>query len=79
MFNVIKKWFDSVLKSYDKQPKFLSGKNKSKEVKLVDLEYKTKKELEIIGRKIGIELDRRLTKNKLINRIKYKVRNRNRK
>ena len=79
MFNVIKKWFDSVLKSYDKQPKFLSGKKKSKEVKLVDLEYKTKKELEIIGRKIGIELDRRLTKNKLINRIKYKVRNKNRK
>lgn len=79
MFNVIKKWFDSVLKSYDKQPKFLSGKKKSKEVKLVDLEYKTKKELEIIGRKIGIELDRRLTKDKLINRIKYKVRNRNRK
>ena len=63
MFNVIKKWFDKdVLKSYDKQPKFLSGKKKSKEVKLVDLEYKTKKELEIIGRKIGIELDRRLTK-----------------
>ena len=79
MFNVIKKWFVSVLKSYDKQPKFLSGKKKSKEIRLVDLEYKTKKELEIIGRKIGIELDRRLTKNKLINRIKYKVRNRNRK
>ncbi len=79
MFNVIKKWFDSVLKSYDKQPKFLSGKKKSKEIRLVDLEYKTKKELEIIGRKIGIELDRRLTKDKLINRIKYKVRNRNRK
>ena len=80
MFNVIKKWFDSVLKSYDcKQVKYLSGKKKSKEVKLVDLEYKTKKELETIGRKIGIELDRRLTKDKLINRIKYKVRNRNRK
>ena len=76
----IKKWFDSVLKSYDgKQVKYLSGKKKSKEVKLVDLEYKTKKELETIGRKIGIELDRRLTKDKLINRIKYKVRNRNRK
>ena len=80
MFNVIKKWFDSVLKSYDgKQVKYLSGKKKSKEVKLVDLEYKTKKELETIGRKIGIELDSRLTKDKLINRIKYKVRNRNRK
>ncbi len=77
MFCVIRKWWDSVLKSYDdKQVKYLSGKKKSKEVKLVDLEYKTKKELEIIGRKIGIELDRRLTKDKLINRIKYKVRNR---
>ena len=54
-------------------------KPKRKAVSLADLEYKTKKELEIIGRKIGIELDRRLTKNKLINRIKYKVRNRNRK
>ena len=79
MFNVIKKWFDSVLKSYDKQPKFLSGKKKSVVVRVGDLQYKTKKELEIIGRKIGIELDRRLTKDKLINRIKYKVRNRNRK
>ena len=79
MFNVIKKWFDSVLKSYDKQPKFLSGKKKSVVVRVGDLQYKTKKELETIGRKIGIELDRRLTKDKLINRIKYKVRNRNRK
>ena len=77
MFNVIKKWFDSVLKSYDgKQVKYLSGKKKSKEVKLVDLEYKTKKELEIIGRKIGIELDRRYTKQKLINKIKFKAKNR---
>ena len=74
MFNVIKKWFDSVLKSYDKkQVNYLSGKKKSKEVKLVDLEYKTKKELEIIGRKIGIELDRRLTKDKLINELNIKL------
>ena len=73
---VIKTWLS---KKDDEQVKYLSGKKKSKEVKLVDLEYKTKKELEIIGRKIGIELDRRLTKDKLINRIKYKVRNRNRK
>ena len=50
-------------------------KRKKKAIHLADLEYKTKKELEIIGRKIGIELDRRLTKQKLINRIKYKVRN----
>ena len=50
-------------------------KKKSIVVRVGDLQYKTKKELEIIGRKIGIELDRRLTKQKLINRIKYKVRN----
>ena len=50
-------------------------KPKQKAISIADLEYKTKKELEIIGRKIGIELDRRLTKQKLINRIKYKVRN----
>ena len=78
VFNVIKKWFDSVLKSYDKQPKFLSGKKKSVVVRVGDLQYKTKKELEIIGRKIGIELDRRYTKQKLINKIKFKAKNRNR-
>lgn len=70
MFKVIKKFFDSVVKSYMPEEK-----PKKKAVSLADLEYKTKKELEIIGRKIGIELDRRLTKQKLINRIKYKVRN----
>ena len=70
MFKVIKKFFDSVVKTY-----MLEDKPKQKAVSLADLEYKTKKELETIGRKIGIELDRRLTKQKLINRIKYKVRN----
>tara|TARA_E500000178_G_scaffold182215_1_gene180826 strand:+ start:817 stop:1035 length:219 start_codon:yes stop_codon:yes gene_type:complete len=70
VFKVIKKFFDSVVKSY-----MLEDKPKQKAVSLADLEYKTKKELETIGRKIGIELDRRLTKQKLINRIKYKVRN----
>lgn len=34
------------------------------------LEKKTKKELEEIGRKLGTELDRRLTKSKLIQQIK---------
>ena len=53
----------------------LKDKKQKEAVSLADLEYKTKKELEIIGRKIGIELDRRLTKQKLINKIKYKVRN----
>ena len=43
-----------------------------------DLEKKTKKQLELIGRKMGIELDRRLTKQKLINKIKFRARNKNR-
>ena len=39
-------------------------------VDLKNLEKKTKKELEQVGRKMGIELDRRLTKDKLIKQIK---------
>ena len=35
----------------------------------VDLKHKTKKELEEIGRDLGIELDRRLTKDKLIKQL----------
>tara|TARA_B100001559_G_scaffold254763_1_gene218780 strand:+ start:376 stop:585 length:210 start_codon:yes stop_codon:yes gene_type:complete len=35
----------------------------------VDLKHKTKKELEEIGRDLGIELDRRLTKEKLIKQL----------
>ena len=35
----------------------------------VDLKHKTKKELEEIGRDLGIELDRRLTKVKLIKQL----------
>jgi|TARA_R110001592_G_scaffold119802_2_gene323305 regulator of sigma D len=34
-----------------------------------DLKHKTKKELEEIGRDLGMELDRRLTKDKLIKQI----------
>lgn len=34
------------------------------------LEKKTKNELEELGRKIGVELDKRLTKSKLIQQIK---------
>ena len=41
-----------------------------KKADLKDLQKKTKKELEKIGRKVGIELDRRLTKDKLIKQIK---------
>ena len=53
-------------------------KDKKKDIMISDLQYKTKKELESIGRKMGIELDRRLTKQKLINKIKFKARNKNR-
>lgn len=37
---------------------------------LKDLEKKTKKELEDLGRSLGVELDRRLTKSKLIQQLK---------
>lgn len=37
---------------------------------LKGIEKKTKAELEKLGRKIGIELDKRLTKDKLIKAIK---------
>ena len=49
-------------------------KKKSTVITVKDLKNKTKKELERIGRKIGIELDRRLTKSKLINKIKFRAR-----
>jgi hypothetical protein len=39
-----------------------------------DLKHKTKKELEIIGRNLGIEIDRRLKKDKLVAQIKKQIR-----
>tara|TARA_R110001632_G_scaffold23541_1_gene66627 strand:- start:41 stop:280 length:240 start_codon:yes stop_codon:yes gene_type:complete len=39
-----------------------------------DLKHKTKKELEIIGRNLGIEVDRRLKKDKLVAQIKKRIR-----
>ena len=48
---------------------------KNKGIAIQDLQYKTKKELESIGGKMGTELDRRLTKQKLINKIKFRARN----
>ncbi len=70
MFAIFKKWFDSVVKSYDKVNKPV----KKKVIVMKDLAKKNKKELERIGRKLGIELDRRLTKLKLINKIKFRAR-----
>ena len=40
------------------------------EVDLSNLKNKTKAELEKLGRKVGLELDKRLTKDKLIKQIK---------
>ena len=64
LWNKIKSW---IVKPYMK-PLVLK-----KEIKVADLQYKTKAELEKLGRKIGIELDKRLTKQKLINQIKKKI------
>ncbi len=65
MVSIIKKWFDGVVKSYDAKPE-----KKSAVIRIGDLQYKTKKEFETLGRKIGIEVDRRLTKAKIIKQIK---------
>ena len=59
MFNKIKEFF------FPKKPLVLKN-----EVNLKGLEKKTKAELEKLGRKIGVELDKRLTKDKLIKQIK---------
>ena len=71
LWNKIKSW---ITKPYMK-PLLLTKEVKKKDVMIKDLEKKTKKELESIGRKMGIELDRRLTKQKLINKIKFRARN----
>jgi hypothetical protein len=59
MFNKIKEFF------FPKKPLILKD-----EINLKGLEKKTKAELEKLGRKLGIELDKRLTKAKLIKQIK---------
>ena len=43
------------------------------EIDLKGLKSKTKKQLEKLGRKVGVELDRRLTKDKLIKAIKKHI------
>ena len=47
-----------------------SLKNEVKKIDTKDLNKKTKAELEKLGRKIGVELDKRFTKAKLIAEIK---------
>lgn len=60
-----KKIYNMLFKSFD-----VNNDGKLNKNDLKALEKKTKKELEEIGRKLGTELDRRLTKTKLIQQIK---------
>ena len=66
LWTKIKSW---IVKPYMKPLKL----KKEWEIDLKGLKSKTKKELEKLGRKVGIELDRRLTKSKLINKIKKHI------
>ena len=63
LWKKIKSW---IVKPYMK-PLVLKKKD---EINIKGLEKKTKSELEKLGRKVGIELDKRLTKDKLIKQIK---------
>jgi len=49
---------------------FPKPEKKVEKLDLTGLEKKTKAEIEKLGRKIGVELDKRLTKAKLIQQIK---------
>ena len=64
--NIWKKIKSWIVKPY-MRPSVLKKKD---EINLKGLEKKTKSELEKLGRKVGIELDKRLTKDKLIKQIK---------
>jgi len=68
MFGWIKRLINKTVSSYD------PVKPKKEVISLKELKNKTKKQLESIGRRMGIELDRRLTKSKLINKIKFRAR-----
>ena len=67
MFGWIKRLINKTVSSYD------PVKPKKEVIALKDLQKKTKKQLESIGRRMGIELDRRLSKSKLINKIKFRA------
>jgi len=68
MFGWLKRLIDKTVSSYEPvKPKTTIT------ITVKDLKNKTKKELERIGRKLGIELDRRLSKTKLVNRIKFRA------
>jgi len=58
-----------IVKPYTKPLKL----KKEWEIDVKGLKNKTKKELEKLGRKVGVELDRRFTKDKLIKQIKKHI------
>ena len=62
------KIFDKIINGFD-----VNNDGKVNKEDLKDLQKRTKVELEQLGRKIGIELDRRLTKAKLIQQIKKNI------
>ena len=64
LWTKIKNW---ITKPYMKPLKLTN------EIDIKGLKNKTKKELEKLGRKVGVELDRRLTKSKLIKQIKKHI------
>ena len=70
LWTKIKNW---ITKPYMKPLKL----KKEWEIDIKGLKNKTKKELEKLGRKVGIELDRRLTKDKLINKLRNILNNAN--
>ena len=66
LWTKIKNW---ITKPYIKPLKL----KKQSEIDVKGLKNKTKKELEKLGRKVGVELDRRFTKDKLIKQIKKHI------
>ena len=66
LWTKIKSW---IVKPYMKPLKL----KKEWQIDVKGLKSKTKKELEKLGRKVGVELDRRLTKSKLIKQIKKHI------
>ena len=66
LWTKIKSW---IVRPYMKPLKL----KKEWEIDVKGLKSKTKKELEKLGRKVGVELDRRLTKSKLIKQIKKHI------
>ena len=70
IFNIVQKWSDDTLKSAVSMKNSNSHKEYNEEEKKPYLKGMTKKQLEVYGRTIGIELDRRHAKSKLIAQIK---------